>query len=94
MRASTWLRHRAQMNRTRYATRILATDVLPSLVQSMQVMNGTLRIQSGILARHLEAHEPGESSRCVKCGGPNPFHDPACIVHPESGDPESPHLTL
>ena len=44
---------------------------------------------------HTGAHEcvcgctyqPDEPSRCVKCGGPAPFHDPACIVHPGSGEP-------
>ena len=32
-------------------------------------------------------HESDEPARCVKCGGPAPFHDPACIVHPGSGEP-------
>ena len=30
-----------------------------------------------------------EPARCVKCGGPAPFHDPACIVHPGSTESES-----
>ena len=58
MRASRWLRHRAQLNRTRYAVRVLVSEVLPSLADSMQVMNDTLRIQSRILERHLRTHEP------------------------------------
>ena len=35
--------------------------------------------------RGLEActHEPGDLVRCPKCGGPDPFHDPACVVHPD-----------
>ena len=49
MRASKWLRRRAQMNRTRYATRLLVTEVLPSLVSSMQLMNDTLAIQGRTL---------------------------------------------
>ena len=56
MRASRWLRHRAQMNRTRYAVRALASEVLPSLVGSMQTMNDTLRIQSRIMNDHLKFH--------------------------------------
>ena len=58
MRASRWLRHRAQDNRTRYAMRALVTEVLPSLVDSMQTMNDTLRIQSRIMGNHLKSHEP------------------------------------
>ena len=83
MRASRWLRHRAQANRTRYAMRALVTEVLPSLVDSMQTMNDTLRIQSCIMGNHLKTHEPADPVRCPKCGGPHPFHDPACEVHPD-----------
>ena len=113
MRASRWLRHRAQINRTRYAVRLLVSDVLPSLVGSMQMMNDTLRIQSRTMQDRLkfhesadpvhppmpvghiracgcpecvawlEAHEPADPVRCPKCGGPDPFHDPACVVHPD-----------
>jgi hypothetical protein len=61
MRASRWLRHRAQMNRTRYAMRGLVSEVLPSLVVSMQTMNDTLRIQTRTLDRHLRTHEPTDS---------------------------------
>ena len=61
MGASRWLRQRAQLNRTRYAMRVLVSDVLPSLTESMQTMNDTLRIQSDILARHLATHEPKNS---------------------------------
>ena len=61
MRASRWLRHRAQANRTRYAMRALVTEVLPSLVDSMQTMNDTLRIQSCIMGNHLKTHEPAGS---------------------------------
>lgn len=25
--------------------------------------------------------------RCVKCGGPDGFHDPACVVHPMDHQP-------
>lgn len=46
------------MNRTRYAVRLLASEVLPSLVGSMQMMNDTLRIQSRILKDHFEFHNP------------------------------------
>ncbi len=60
MRASRWLRHRAQANRTRYAMRALVTEVLPSLVDSMQTMNDTLRIQSCIMGNHLKTHEPAD----------------------------------
>ena len=35
----------------------------------------------GVPATHSD-----EPSRCVKCGGPAPFHDPACIVHPGSDE--------
>ena len=49
MRASKWLRQRAQMNRTRYATRLLVTEVVPSLVDSMRLMNDTLAIQGRTL---------------------------------------------
>ena len=27
--------------------------------------------------------ESGDLVRCPKCGGPDPFHDPACVVHPD-----------
>jgi hypothetical protein len=46
------------MNRTRYAMRGLVSEVLPSLVASMQTMNDTLRIQTRTLDRHLRTHEP------------------------------------
>ena len=62
MRASRWLRHRAQINRTRYAVRLLVSDVLPSLVGSMQMMNDTLRIQSRTMQDHLKFHESADSS--------------------------------
>ena len=38
--------------------RALATEVLPSLIDSMQTMNDTLRIQSCIMGNHLKTHEP------------------------------------
>ena len=44
------------MNRTQYAVRVLASEVLPSLVVSMQTMNDTLRIQSRIMNDHLKLH--------------------------------------
>ena len=28
-------------------------------------------------------HSPADPVRCPKCGGPHPFHDPACVVHPD-----------
>ena len=39
MRASRFLRQRAQLNRSRYAVRMIASEVLPSLVRAMQTMN-------------------------------------------------------
>lgn len=59
MRASRFLRQRAQLNRTRYAVRMIATEVLPSLVASMQVMNDTLRIQGSMIRR--AATQEGEA---------------------------------
>lgn len=59
MRASRFLRQRAQLNRTRYAVRMIATEVLPSLVASMQVMNDTLRIQGNMIRR--AATQEGEN---------------------------------
>ena len=44
------------MNRTRYAVRALTSEILPSLVGSMQTMNDTLRIQSRIMNDHLKFH--------------------------------------
>ena len=29
------------------------------------------------------AQQPADPARCPKCGGPHPFHDPACVVHPD-----------
>lgn len=26
---------------------------------------------------------PADPVRCPKCGAPHPFHDPACVVHPD-----------
>ena len=57
MRTSRSLRHRALANRTRYAVRLLTSEVLPSLVESMQTMSSTVRIQNGILERHLAEHK-------------------------------------
>lgn len=57
MRASRFLRQRAQMNRTRYAMRALVSEVLPSLVDSMQTMNDTLRIQGRLAARAVGGEE-------------------------------------
>lgn len=31
----------------------------------------------------FEYPEPADPVRCPKCGGPHPFHDPACVVHPD-----------
>ena len=45
------------MNRTRYATRLLVTEVLPSLVDSMQVMNDTLAIQGRTIKRLAQKGE-------------------------------------
>ena len=50
------------MNRTQYAVRVLASEVLPSLVVSMQTMNDTLRIQSRTMNDHLKFHESGDPS--------------------------------
>ncbi|WP_424446432.1 XF1762 family protein [Microbacterium sp. CH-015] len=30
-----------------------------------------------------DTHRPADPVRCPKCGGPHPFHDPACVVHPD-----------
>ena len=57
MRASRFLRQRAQMNRTRYAMRDLVSEVLPSLAGSMRTMNDTLRIQGRMIARAAESNE-------------------------------------
>ena len=27
--------------------------------------------------------ELADPVRCPKCGAPHPFHDPACVVHPD-----------
>lgn len=40
------------------------------------------------LRRHVRrfqrrTHRPADPVRCPKCGGPHPFHDPACVVHPD-----------
>lgn len=45
------------MNRTQYAVRVLVSEVLPSLVVSMQTMNDTLRIQSRTMNDHLKFHQ-------------------------------------
>lgn len=58
MRASKKLRHRAQMIRTRYAVRLLVSEVLPQLVDSMRTIADTQRIQADTMRRHLRAHEP------------------------------------
>ena len=57
------------MNRTRYAVRVLASEVLPSLVGSMQTMNDTLRIQSRIMNDHLKFHH-GSADSAFSGGGP------------------------
>ena len=38
-----------------------------------------------VLLRMLGETERGSADpvRCPKCGGPDPFHDPACVVHPD-----------
>lgn len=59
MRASRFLRQRAQLNRTRYAVRMIASEVLPSLVASMHVMNDTLRVQGNMI--RLAATQEGEN---------------------------------
>ena len=58
------------MNRTQYAVRVLASEVLPSLVVSMQTMNDTLRIQSRIMNDHLKFHhDSGELESADAPGG-------------------------
>ncbi len=32
---------------------------------------------------HTARHDSADPVRCPKCGGPHPFHDPACVVHPD-----------
>ena len=59
MRAPRFLRQRAQLNRSRYAVRMIATEVLPSLVRSMQTMNDTLRVQGNMIRR--AATQEGEN---------------------------------
>lgn len=59
MRASRFLRQRAQLNRSRYAVRMIATEVLPSLVKSMHMMNDTLRIQGNMIRRAVTDREVG-----------------------------------
>lgn len=61
MRASRFLRQRAQCNRPRYAVRAMASEVLPSLVDSMRTMNDTLRIQGRILLRSAESGRRDDS---------------------------------
>ena len=51
------------MNRTRYAVRALTSEILPSLVGSMQTMNDTLRIQSRIMNDHLKFHHNEQEQR-------------------------------
>lgn len=74
------------MNRTRCAVRLLASEVLPSLVESMQMMNDTLRIQSRILNDHLKFHKPAgrEFAQCSTCQG-----GPVCYCT-DTGFPTSP----
>jgi hypothetical protein len=36
-----------------------------------------------ILTAELVKPQPADPVRCPKCGGPHPFHDPACVVHPD-----------
>ena len=59
MRASRFLRQRAQLNRSRYAVRMIASEVLPSLVRAMQTMNDTLRVQGNMIRR--AATQEGEN---------------------------------
>ena len=35
------------------------------------------------LHRAVLTQESADPVRCPKCGGPHPFHDPACVVHPD-----------
>ena len=38
-----------------------------------------------LLAKHWQ--DTHSIDRCVKCGGPDGFHDPACVVHPMDHQP-------
>jgi hypothetical protein len=40
---------------------------------------------------HYDGTQP--SDRCVKCGGPDGFHDPACVIHPMDHQPSEPDHT-
>ena len=39
--------------------------------------------RGGYVTVTVEWSEPADPVRCPKCGGPHPFHDPACVVHPD-----------
>lgn len=51
MRASRLLRHRALRNRTRYAVRAIAFEVLPQMIDAMKTMQSTQRMQNDALKR-------------------------------------------
>ena len=41
------------------------------------------QIQEAALFAEGDWFGSADPVRCPKCGGPHPFHDPACVVHPD-----------
>lgn len=54
---------------------------------------GKRRSVRQMMREHIEAKHTQPIDRCVKCGGPDGFHDPACVVHPMDHQPSGPSPT-
>lgn len=62
----------------------VACEIHDLTYRGKQVPAGHARALAALLnARGLLAPESSDLVRCPKCGGPDPFHDPACVVHPD-----------
>ena len=61
-------------------------DIVPDEWREEWIDAGRVAVAAVKKARRLtrpRAQESADPVRCPKCGGPHPFHDPACMVHPD-----------
>lgn len=66
---------------TRWVLDMLGYDPATDEVVDIFAGSGAVAAAAdGMLALATGSADP---VRCPKCGGPHPFHDPACVVHPD-----------
>lgn len=86
-RKRLWVDHRLTLHRDSVSAADLKA-MIAHLEAAGMPAEATLRVdgtEGHTRMNALWSTQP--SDRCVKCGGPDGFHDPACVIHPMDHQP-------